>query len=74
MIPFLLQLYILAKYDDEDLLAVAVGLASPHWFIAAMVTVTLLFGFSFTAITMLVHSPHAAVMCCTPDVEDTLIS
>ena len=63
-----------SKYDNKDLLVVAVGLASPHWFIAAMVTVTLPIGSSLTVTVVLVHWPHAVVISCTPDVEDTLMS
>ena len=55
------------------------GPVSPHRFTAAMVTVKVvfiraLFGFSLTVITVLVHSPHAVVMFCIPDVEVTLMS
>ena len=55
------------------------GPISPHRFTAAMVTVKVvlictLFGFSLTAITVVVHSPHAVVIFCIPDVEVTLMS
>ena len=52
---------------------------SPHRFTATMVVVKVvficaLFGFSLTVVTVLVHSPHAVVMFCTPDVEVTVMS
>ena len=55
------------------------GPFSPHLFLAEIVMVKVvfirtLFGFSFTVITVLVHSPHAVVMFRTLDVEVTVIS
>ena len=54
-------------------------LVSPHRFTAAMVALKVvfictLFGFSLTVITVLVHSPHADVMFCIPDVEVTVMT
>ena len=59
--------------------AAAVGPFSPHLFLTEMVMVKVvlrrtLLGSSATVIVMLVHSPHVVVICCIPDVEDTLMS
>ena len=72
----------ISKHRCNDLLrvedAVAVGPFSPHLFLAEMVMVNVVLrctslGFSATLTVVSVHS-HVVVVCCIPDVEDTLIS
>ena len=55
------------------------GPVSPHWFVAEMLPVKVtprckLASLSLTVTLILVHSPHAVVMFCIPDVEVTLMS